>query len=187
MGSVPIRLRQALGFAERGCIPRPTLFLGPSAPNPIIRRGLGHRPKRVWAAAHKARPIRRRPCVNRIGTLRQAFADLSQRWGKLGADVGLGIGIASGFATMGVIVEGRFDYTPIGNAVNLAARLSDQAQDGEILMSRRSWAEVEQVIASRSAGKLSLKGIAQPVDVFLLEGLKEDESVVPPPTSKKPQ
>ena len=112
--------------------------------------------------------------------VRQAFAHLSLRWDKLGADVGLGIGIASGYATMGVIgVEGRFDYTPIGNAVNLAARLSDQAQDGEILMSRRSWAEVEQMIASQPAGQLSLKGIAQPVDVFFIEGLKEHESVVP--------
>jgi class 3 adenylate cyclase len=115
--------------------------------------------------------------------LRKAFAHLSQRWGELGADVGLGIGIASGYATMGVIgSEGRFDYTPIGNAVNLAARLSDQAQDGEILMNRRSWAEVEKMIASHSAGKLSLKGIAQLVDVYFLEGLKEGESVTPLPT-----
>ena len=115
--------------------------------------------------------------------LRKAFAHLSQRWGELGADVGLGIGIASGYATMGVIgAEGRFDYTPIGNAVNLAARLSDQAQDGEILMNRRSWAEVEKMIASHSAGKLSLKGIAQLVDVYFLEGLKEGESVTPLPT-----
>jgi class 3 adenylate cyclase len=84
---------------------------------------------------------------------------------------------------MGVIgSEGRFDYTPIGNAVNLAARLSDQAQDGEILMNRRSWAEVEKMIASHSAGKLSLKGIAQLVDVYFLEGLKEGESVTPLPT-----
>lgn len=112
--------------------------------------------------------------VNLALDLRQAFAHLSRRWEKLGADVGLGIGIASGYATMGVIgTEGRFDYTPIGNAVNLAARLSDQAQDGQILMSQRSWAEVEKVINSRSAGKLSLKGIAQPVEVFLLEGLKK--------------
>ena len=53
---VPIRLRQALGFAERGCTPHPACFLGRC-------------PKRVWAAAHKARPIWRRTCVNRIGTL----------------------------------------------------------------------------------------------------------------------
>jgi class 3 adenylate cyclase len=106
--------------------------------------------------------------------IRRAFTDLSQHWGKLGIDIGLGVGIASGYATMGVIgVEGRFDYTPIGNAVNLAARLSDNAQDGEILISRRTYAEAEQLVTSQPAGTLSLKGIAQPVEAFLLEDLKE--------------
>lgn len=116
-----------------------------------------------------------------------AFTELCQRWAKLGADVGLGIGIASGYATMGVIgVEGRFDYTPIGNAVNLAARLSDHAQDGEILINRRTWAEVEQLVASRPAGTMSLKGISQAVEAFHLEGLREEASVVPLRASKKP-
>ena len=118
--------------------------------------------------------------------IRRAFADLCQRWGNLGIDIGIGIGIASGYATMGVIgVEGRFDYTPIGNAVNLAARLSDNAQDGEVLVSQRTWAEVEQLVTSHSARKLSLKGIAQPVKAFLLEGLKEQSPVVTLPTSNR--
>ena len=116
--------------------------------------------------------------------VRQSFAELCQRWTKLGADVGLGIGIASGYATMGVIgVEGRFDYTPIGNAVNLAARLSDQAGDGEILMSRRSRAEVETLVESRSAGEVTLKGFAQPVEVFHLDGLRDGAAVMPGPSS----
>jgi len=52
--------------------------------------------------------------------LRKALAELSDQWDKLEVDVGLGI--ASGYATVGGIgVEGRFDYTPIGNSVNLAA------------------------------------------------------------------
>ena len=106
--------------------------------------------------------------------IRGAFADLCQQWGKLDIDIGIGIGIASGYATMGVIgVEGRFDYTPIGNAVNLAARLSDHAQDGEIWIGRRTWAEVEQLVTSHATEKLSLKGIAQPVEAFLVTELKE--------------
>ena len=93
--------------------------------------------------------------------VQQAFADLCQRSTKLGVDVGLGVGIASGYATMGVIgVEGRFDYTPIGNAVNLAARLSDHAHDGQILVSRRTWAEVSKMFMSRPASPISLKGKA---------------------------
>jgi class 3 adenylate cyclase len=118
--------------------------------------------------------------------LKQAFAELQQRWAKLGVDVGLGIGIASGYATMGAIgVEGRFDYTPIGNAVNLAARLSDLAQDGEILIGRRTHVEVEHLVASSPAGSVSLKGIAQPVEAFLLQGLKNDSILVPLPTYSK--
>ena len=104
--------------------------------------------------------------------LRASFNVLCESWRKLDADVGLGVGIASGYATMGVIgVEGRFDYTPIGNAVNLAARISDQAKDGEILISRRCHGEVESDVDAASAGEVSLKGIAQPVEVFLLKDL----------------
>jgi class 3 adenylate cyclase len=118
--------------------------------------------------------------------LQQAFAELQAHWAKLGVDVGLGIGIASGYATMGVIgEEGRFDYTPIGGAVNLAARLSDHAHDGQILISRRTFVEVEHLVAARPAGSVALKGIAQPVEVFLLEGLKHDSIVVPLPTYGK--
>ena len=114
--------------------------------------------------------------------LQQAFTELQARWVKLGVDVGLGIGIASGYATMGLIgEEGRFDYTPIGSAANHAARLSDHAQDGEILISRRTHVEVEPLVASRPAGSVSLKGIAQPVEVFLLEGLKDDSVLLPLP------
>ncbi len=106
--------------------------------------------------------------------LRTSFAALCEDWRKLGADVGLGVGVASGYATMGVIgVEGRFDYTPIGNAVNLAARLSDRAKDSEILISRRCHGEVEDAVKTTTAGEISLKGIAQPVEVFLLDGLRQ--------------
>ncbi|MBT5050549.1 MAG: MerC family mercury resistance protein [Rhodospirillaceae bacterium] len=111
--------------------------------------------------------------------LQKNFAALCGEWTKLGVDVGLGVGIASGYATMGVIgVEGRFDYTPFGNTVNLSARLCDRAQDGEILISNRTRAEVEEQVISQPAGTLSLKGIAQPVEAFLLKGMKEDSTVV---------
>lgn len=107
--------------------------------------------------------------------LRDAFAVLRRDWAVLDVDVGLGIGIASGYATMGVIgVEGRFDYTPIGNAVNLAARLSDQAEDNEILMSRRTRSAVADQVTASSAGALRLKGFANPVEAYFLEALRSD-------------
>jgi len=107
--------------------------------------------------------------------IRNAFADLREQWAKFEVDVGIGIGIASGYATVGVIgVEGRFDYTPIGNAVNLAARLSDQAQDNEILMNRRTWGEVQHEATAKPVGALDLKGFSNPVEAFLLEGLRSE-------------
>ena len=98
---------------------------------------------------------------------------MKTRWAKLGADAGLGIGLASGYATMGVIgIEGRFDYTAIGNAVNLAARLSDLAEDGQILMGKRIWGVVEPDVTGTSKGSVPVKGISQPVEIFVLEGLR---------------
>ena len=98
------------------------------------------------------------------------FAKLSDQWDKLEVDAGLGIGIASGYTTVGVIgVEGRFDYTPIGNSVNLVARLSDHAQDDEILLSRRTWGEVQNIITAMPMGTLDLKGFSNPVEAYLLE------------------
>jgi class 3 adenylate cyclase len=113
-----------------------------------------------------------RQAVELAMDLQRSFSDLKRQWSKLDINVGLGIGIASGYATVGVIgVEGRFDYTPIGNAVNLAARLSDHAGDGEILISRRTKGEVEDHVKVRSAGALDLKGLAQPAEAYLLEGI----------------
>ena len=69
--------------------------------------------------------------------------------------------------------------------MNLAARLSDHAQDEEVLISRRTYVEVEHVITARPAGSVLLKGIAQPVEAFLLKGLKDDSILVPLPTYGK--
>lgn len=116
--------------------------------------------------------------------MRRTFDELRRRWDKLGVDVGLGIGIASGYCTLGVIgVEGRFDYTPIGNAVNVAARLGDHAGDGEILLGRRAYAEVESRVSAQPVGAIPLKGMAQPVEAFRVGDLAETSSVVTLPTS----
>lgn len=67
----------------------------------------------------------------------------------------------------------------------MAARLSDHAQDGQILISRRTHVGVEQLVASRPAGSVSLKDIVQPVEAILLKGLKNDSIVVALPTYSK--
>ena len=74
--------------------------------------------------------------------------------------MGLGIGVAQGYATLGPIgFEGRFDYGAIGTVVNLASRLSDAASDGQILISEPVRAATENMAQTESLGDLSLKGL----------------------------
>ena len=83
----------------------------------------------------------------------------------LGYDLDLGIGIAQGFATLGAFgFEGRWDYSAIGSVVNLASRLSDEAQSGQILIDRRTRAALGDAADVEPVGPLTLKGYAQPVD-----------------------
>jgi class 3 adenylate cyclase len=104
--------------------------------------------------------------------MQQAFRPLGARWSKQGYDLGLGIGIAFGFATLGAFgFEQRFDYSAIGGVVNLAARLCAEAQGGEILIDRRTRAALDEAATVAAVGPLTLKGFAQPVPAFRLDGL----------------
>ncbi|MDX1485471.1 MAG: MerC family mercury resistance protein [Alphaproteobacteria bacterium] len=99
--------------------------------------------------------------------MKAAFSEVQAYWHRRGHDIGIGIGISYGYATLGLIgSEGRFDYTAIGNAVNLAARLCDCAKDGEILLDPRAAAEIEGVVQMEAVGRLELKGVAKPVEAF---------------------
>ena len=106
--------------------------------------------------------------------MRERMAGLCAEWRKLGHRLGFGVGISLGYATVGVVgAEGRYDYTASGTAVNLAARLCDQAADGEILLSPRAFKAVEDTVEAEQAGELSLKGIQAPVDVVRVAGLRK--------------
>jgi len=90
------------------------------------------------------------------------FAPLEQGWERRGFHLGLGIGVATGYATLGRIgYEGRFDYSPIGTTVNLASRLCDQAEPGTILASQRTVASAD-IEAALLPDPLTLKGIPLP-------------------------
>ena len=105
--------------------------------------------------------------------MRQSFAPLRERWSELGYNLDLGIGIAQGFATLGAFgFEGRWDYTAIGGVVNLASRLSDEAQSGQILIDRRTRAALGDAAEVETVGPLALKGYAKPVDAYLLKRLR---------------
>ena len=100
------------------------------------------------------------------------FAPLRERWQKVGYDLALGIGVAQGYATLGAFgFEGRWDYSAIGGVVNLASRLSDEAQSGQILIDRRTRAALGDAAEVEPVGPLTLKGFSQPVVAFLLKRL----------------
>jgi class 3 adenylate cyclase len=103
--------------------------------------------------------------------MRARMAELSRQWKRLGYRLGFGVGVSLGYATVGMVgFEGRFDYTASGTAINLASRLCDEAEDGEILLSPRAGVAVEDDFQIESRGEIHLKGIREPVEVFRLAG-----------------
>jgi class 3 adenylate cyclase len=101
--------------------------------------------------------------------MRAAMDTLTADWRKLGHRLGFGVGVSLGYATVGVVgFEGRYDYTANGSAVNLAARLADEAQDGQILLSSRANTAVEGAITTTPVGEKTLKGFSAPVAIHMV-------------------
>ena len=99
--------------------------------------------------------------------LRDALGALTQTWSRLGHDIGFGIGIAHGFATLGTIgYEGRFDYAAIGTVSNVASRLCDEAKPGQILISARVLTKVENAVTVEPVGEFELKGIRRALAAY---------------------
>ena len=99
--------------------------------------------------------------------MRERVRQLDLGWRKRGYDLGVGIGIAQGYATIGAIgFEGRWDYGAIGTVTNLAARLCGEAKSTEILVSQRVAGAVEDRVPLEALGALTLKGFARPVSAF---------------------
>ena len=99
--------------------------------------------------------------------LRNALGALTQTWSRLGHEIGFGIGIAHGFATLGTIgYEGRFDYAAIGTVSNVASRLCDEARPGQILISARVLTKVENAVKVEPVGEFELKGIRRPLAAY---------------------
>ena len=105
--------------------------------------------------------------------MRERVAELGAAWRKRGYDLGLGVGIAEGYATIGAIgFEGRWDYGAIGTVTNLAARLCAEAKGGQILVSSRVAGAVDGLAELEEVGTLTLKGLLRPVATFNVVGLK---------------
>jgi class 3 adenylate cyclase len=110
-------------------------------------------------------PARR--AIDMAVAMRAAAQDLLGSWRRHGHDIGFGVGISQGYATLGQIgFAERMDYTAIGTVTNLAARLCREAKDGQILVSRRVAIAVEDSATLEEIGDLSLKGLNQAVAVY---------------------
>jgi adenylate cyclase len=99
--------------------------------------------------------------------MRDELATLSAKWSRLGHDIGFGIGITHGYATLGTIgYEGRLQYSVMGKVANLAARLCDKAKNGQIVVDINVCSAIETQAEIAALGEVSLKGFARPVKTF---------------------
>src|SRR5258707_1656200 len=109
--------------------------------------------------------------------MRDAVAALAQTWYRRGHQIGFGIGVAQGYATLGQIgFEGRFDYSAIGTVINTAARLCEAATNGQILVTSRIAAAVAETADVTEIAPLTFKGISRPLAVSNVAGLKHDHT-----------
>jgi class 3 adenylate cyclase len=105
--------------------------------------------------------------------LQDRFGELAALWRKRGTELGLGIGIAAGYATLGRIgFEGRYDYGALGPVTNLASRLSTEAKASQILISQRVYAAVEDAVGAEPVGELALKGFGRPVAAYEVRAIQ---------------
>jgi class 3 adenylate cyclase len=106
--------------------------------------------------------------------MQQDVGKLIEEWRKRGVKLGFGIGISSGYATLGHIgSEEQFHYAAIGSVANLASRLCDEARSGQILITEAVYAKVEEFAEVEPVGELSLKGFPKPVPVLQVLGLNQ--------------
>jgi class 3 adenylate cyclase len=106
--------------------------------------------------------------------MRAVFTELSANWRRHGFELGMGVGIAQGYATIGAIgFEGRWDYGAIGTVTNLAARLCAEAKAGQILTDRKVLTWIEDLVEAVPVGDLALKGFMQPVAAYDVTRMRE--------------
>jgi class 3 adenylate cyclase len=96
--------------------------------------------------------------------MRDTIGQLTEKWRNRGHNLGFGIGIALGYATLGQIgFEQRLEYAAIGSVTNLASRLCDEAKANQIVVSRRVYGMVEPWVEGRPIDDLNLKGFNHPI------------------------
>lgn len=119
----------------------------------------------------------------------EAVSKLAKQWRGRGHDLGFGIGIAVGYATLGQVgFTQRREYTAIGSVINLASRLCDEAKPGQIVVSQRVLTAVEQSVEAASLGEMNLKGFKKPMaayDILSWRGQPSDRKSSPAKSSRR--
>jgi class 3 adenylate cyclase len=111
-------------------------------------------------------------------SMRERIGECAAGWRKRGYELALGAGIAVGHATLGRIgFEGRYDYGALGIVTSLAARLSDEAAGGQILLSQRAYAALEGEVDAHPVAPLEIKGFARPVQAYELVSIPGSASL----------
>src|SRR5258705_3741154 len=104
--------------------------------------------------------------------MRDEVAIHATKWHHFRHELGFGIGIAHGYATLGCIgFEGRFQYSVTGKVANLASRLCDEASNGQILVDANVHRAIENLADVEAQDDLVLTGISRPVKAFSIRGL----------------
>ena len=105
--------------------------------------------------------------------MRDEMSGLTEKWRKFGHELGFGVGIAHGYATLGRIgFEGQFSYTAIGSVANLAARLCNEAKTGQVLVDSKVQIAIEKQAEMEPIGELPLKGFHRAVRAFNVVALR---------------
>ena len=114
--------------------------------------------------------------------MRTHMGVLLESWSRQDYDLGFGVGISFGYATLGLVGDDtRSDYTANGTVMNLAARLCDAAKAGQILVTQRTLAGIEDGFEVAALGTREFKGISRPQNVFDIKRGR------PPPSRYKPK
>jgi adenylate cyclase len=107
--------------------------------------------------------------------MRDCVGKLSENWRSRGHVLGLGIGIALGYATLGQVgFDRRLEYAAVGSVTNLASRLCDEAKAGQILISQRAFGLIERWVDAAHIGALNLKGFNRPMSAFEVRAWRDE-------------
>jgi class 3 adenylate cyclase len=101
--------------------------------------------------------------------LRVPLDALVTDWVQRGYNLSYGVGLSYGYATLGVIgFDGRYDYTPLGSVVNLAARLCANASAAQVLLDHATYAATSAHTGSSLVADLELKGFGSATRAYAL-------------------